>query len=197
MVPEGTNSTAKPLTHRENDIVLLRGGNISTKNENVSNSLHLVSRKEINASGLSARIKAQKGVLTRDIYDAGHIIPNAELCPDLGQGMKLMLLITSSPEHSEPRMAIRQTWGHFSQRKDISVAFVVGLARTNPMNDAIRMETEMYGDIIQSRIADSYDNLTLKTVSMFEWVDSYCSQVRDVKVLMSHICIVTAKGISS
>lgn len=128
-------------------------------------------------SAKPAQSKVPRGILTKEVYDAGHIIPNADLCPDLGRAMKLMVLITSSPEHAEPRMAIRQTWGHFAQRRDIGIAFVLGVAKADQQNEAIRSEMNVYGDIIQSRFVDFYDNLTLKTVSMFEWVDSYCSEV--------------------
>lgn len=32
----------------------------------------------------------------------------------------------------------------------------------------------MYSDIIRGRFIDSYNNLTLKTISSLEWVDTYC-----------------------
>lgn len=171
------NSTIRLVNHSEPlDSKHTHTSNASTYPDS-SVSIHgaaVVLKKELIKN---IRSKVQRGVLTKEMYEAGHVIPNAGLCPDLGRSMKLMVLITSSPEHAEPRMAIRQTWGHFSQRKDIGIAFVLGVAKSKEQNQAVRAEMNMYGDIIQSRLVDFYDNLTLKTVSMFEWVDSYCSEV--------------------
>lgn len=119
-----------------------------------------------------------KGVLTSRLYDAGHDIPNIELCPDLGASLHFLVLIMSAPTHAEARMAIRQTWGHYAQRKDIGMSFVLGRAKTPELTSSIQSESDLYGDIIGSRFMDSYDNLTLKTTSMMEWVDSYCPKVK-------------------
>lgn len=42
------------------------------------------------------------------------------------------------------------------------------------MDDVIAAENYMYNDIIRGRFVDSYNNLTLKTISMLEWVDDNC-----------------------
>jgi|GEM_PF-5799197 len=76
-------------------------------------------------------------------------------------------------------MAIRQTWGHYHQRNDIAIAFLLG--RTPPQDQAaINKEAALYNDIIQANFIDSYNNLTLKTISMLEWVDNYCHKVKFV-----------------
>jgi len=38
------------------------------------------------------------------------------------------------------------------------------------------MEKHLYDDLIVANFMDSYDNLTLKTMSALEWVDTYCNQ---------------------
>lgn len=67
--------------------------------------------------------KTNRGFLTRSIYVAGHNLTSSELCPELGAGLRLLIVITSAPDHSAARMAVRQTWGHFGQRKDVSKPF--------------------------------------------------------------------------
>lgn len=62
-----------------------------------------------------------KGFSTRSIYSAGHNLSVPELCPELGARLKLLVVITSAPDHATARMAIRQTWGHYGQRKDVSI----------------------------------------------------------------------------
>ncbi|RZF33647.1 hypothetical protein LSTR_LSTR007025 [Laodelphax striatellus] len=125
------------------------------------------------------------GILTERLYESGHDIPSVELCPDLGDKLKLLVAITSAPQHQEARMAIRQTWGHYGQRSDISIGFLLGLSspavpNANTVDANVRAEADLYGDIIRSRFIDSYDNLTLKTVSLTEWVDNFCTKVQFV-----------------
>lgn len=76
-------------------------------------------------------------------------------------------------------MAIRQTWGHYHQRSDVAIGFIVG--RTLDAGEtAIKKEAALYGDIIQANFVDSYNNLTLKSISMLEWVDNYCNKAKFV-----------------
>lgn len=112
-------------------------------------------------------------VLTGDVYVAGHETPHPELCPALGAKLQLVVLITSAPSHSQARAAVRLTWGHYAKRKDIAMAFVLGTPPAS-LRPAVEAEDALYGDIIIGRSMDSYSNLTLKTLSMLEWVDTYC-----------------------
>lgn len=112
-------------------------------------------------------------VLVRDLYAAGHARPHPELCPALGARLRLLVLVSSAPEHAAARDAVRLTWGHFAARADVAVAFVLGAAPP-ALRAAIDAEDALYGDVIEGRSVDSYSNLTLKTLSMLEWVDTYC-----------------------
>ncbi|KAI5700077.1 hypothetical protein M8J76_001749 [Diaphorina citri] len=114
-----------------------------------------------------------KGIKTEDLYVAGFNIPCVDLCPKLGDGLKILILITSALDHSEARSAIRQTWGHYNLRNDVAIAFVVGIG-SDSGNQIVSEESNLYGDIIQGNFVDSYDNLTLKTVAMMEWIHDYC-----------------------
>lgn len=126
------------------------------------------------------KIKKQgQGIKTKDLYVAGFNIPCVDLCPKLGDGLKILILVTSAPDHSEARSAIRQTWGHYNLRNDMAIAFVVGIGSESG-NEIVSEESTLYGDIIQGNFIDSYDNLTLKTVSMMEWVHDYCSDTHFV-----------------
>ncbi|CAB3384422.1 Hypothetical predicted protein [Cloeon dipterum] len=130
------------------------------------------------ASASSASSSSSSVVATRDLYEGGHDLPNAELCPEFGAGLRLLILITTAPAHAEARKAIRLTWGTYGHRKDMAVGFLVGGVNDEKVRSALYSESELYGDIIQSHFFDSYDNLTLKTVSALEWIDTYCYQVK-------------------
>ncbi|KAL0268796.1 UNVERIFIED_CONTAM: hypothetical protein PYX00_010611 [Menopon gallinae] len=119
------------------------------------------------------------GVITRTVYDSGFTLPNIELCPDFGRWLQVVIVITSAPKHAEARSAIRQTWGHYQLRKDVAIAFIVGRS-PDVKESVIREENDLYGDIILANFVDSYNNLTLKTVSILEWVDNYCGQAKFV-----------------
>lgn len=117
-----------------------------------------------------------QGVLAEAIYEAGHSDINSNLCPDLGKNLQLLIIITSAPSHESARMAIRQTWGHFASRRDVSIAFMLGATSNAQYRDKINKETYMYEDIIRGKFVDVYENLTLKTISILEWIDNYCSK---------------------
>ncbi|CAH0598130.1 unnamed protein product [Chrysodeixis includens] len=112
-------------------------------------------------------------VLTRDVYEAGHERPHPELCPALGARLRLLVLVTSAPAHAAARDAVRLTWGHYAARADVALAFVLG-APPAALRPAIAAEDALYGDVIVGRSLDTYSNLTLKTLSMLEWADTYC-----------------------
>ncbi|KAK6619954.1 hypothetical protein RUM44_006354 [Polyplax serrata] len=118
-----------------------------------------------------------QGVTTRNLYDSGFRVPNVDLCPDFGRRLKIVILITSAPSHGDARRAIRQTWGHFQMRSDVAMAFILG---RSPNETQIKEESALYEDIILANFVDSYNNLTLKTTSILEWVDNYCNQARFV-----------------
>ncbi|KAG8235165.1 hypothetical protein J437_LFUL015205 [Ladona fulva] len=117
-------------------------------------------------------------VITSSLYATGHDIPAADLCPDAGSGMRLLILVTSAPKNKDARMAIRQTWGNFGARRDVSVGYFVATSADLETQRLLESESALYGDIIRANFLDSYLNLTLKTTSMLEWVDTYCPKVR-------------------
>ncbi|XP_066258860.1 beta-1,3-galactosyltransferase 5-like [Euwallacea similis] len=115
-----------------------------------------------------------QGVPAEYIYEAGHIDVSSEVCADLGKGVKLLIAITSAPSHDSARDAIRKTWGSFVSRKDVAIAFMLGSIANETINRKLDEEQILYGDIIRGKFVDTYDNLTLKTISILEWVDNFC-----------------------
>ncbi|CAK1547547.1 unnamed protein product, partial [Leptosia nina] len=114
--------------------------------------------------------------LVSDLYEAGHERPHPELCPALGAHIKVLIMVTSAPNHTRARDAVRLTWGHYAARRDIAFAFVLGRAPES-LRAALDAEDALYGDLVVGRSLDSYSNLTLKTVSLLEWADTYCPRV--------------------
>ncbi|XP_075152150.1 uncharacterized protein LOC142226142 [Haematobia irritans] len=122
-----------------------------------------------------------QGIPTQQIYEPGHMneeIDIEQICPNKGNKLKLLILITSAQTHTEARLAIRQTWGHFGTRRDVSTAFVLGRTTNATISEALTQENMIYGDLIRGHFIDSYNNLTLKTLSSLEWVDQHCPKTK-------------------
>jgi len=83
------------------------------------------------------------------LYGAGHVQPLNDVCPNQGLGMKLLILVTTAPAHAKQREAVRGTWGHVVLRRDVALAFVVGISSNPSDNQAVQAENQLYGDIIQ------------------------------------------------
>lgn len=152
---------------------------VKKKNEKDINNFHSFVENSApqliqNTSSTAPNTDTSKGIRTGDLYEPGHSEANIELCPDSGENVRLLILITSAPTHREARLAIRQTWGHYATRRDIAIAFVLGATQQQSIDDSLSAESYMYGDLIRGHFIDSYNNLTLKTISSLEWVDSYC-----------------------
>lgn len=132
------------------------------------------------AAAASAIIDPTQGIPTRDIYESGHLDVNPQLCPDEGESIKLLIIITSAHSHQDARLSIRQTWGHYGTRRDVAIAFILGRTNNKTLENYLNQENYIYGDLIRGHFVDSYNNLTLKTISALEWVDHNCPQAKFV-----------------
>lgn len=105
------------------------------------------------ASHRASKLREEENplVITRQLYEPGHVLPPKDVCPDQGEGMKLMVLITTAPSHTAQREAVRSTWGHVAFRRDVGMAFMVGTSKDPRENELVTLENLIYGDIIQVR----------------------------------------------
>ncbi|XP_051157624.1 beta-1,3-galactosyltransferase 1-like [Leptopilina boulardi] len=115
--------------------------------------------------------------LMRAMYKSGHSISVPEQCPNFGKDMNLAIIVMSAPKNNKSRTAIRQTWGFYGQRKDVSILFIIGKTFNNEIEESLHREQTLYSDIIRGHFVDSYSNLTFKTVSILEWINNYCRMV--------------------
>ncbi|KAH8392569.1 hypothetical protein KR215_011799 [Drosophila sulfurigaster] len=132
-------------------------------------------------SAPSTPVDPSKGITTDKIYESGHLNEEIDLeriCPLNGTKTRMLILITSAQTHADARMSIRQTWGHYGTRRDIGMAFVLGRGTNETVNQALTDENYMYGDLIRGNFIDSYNNLTLKTISSLEWADQHCNHAQ-------------------
>ncbi|CAN7982414.1 unnamed protein product [Ixodes hexagonus] len=107
------------------------------------------------------------------VIDASHVCNSFEDVPGL------IVFVTSAPAHKSEREAIRSTWGLHSylNHRRTKVLFLLG---RSSRDTEIKAESQVHGDIIQGDFVDSYNNLTLKSVMMLQWTQSFCPSVDHV-----------------
>ncbi|GAB0095494.1 hypothetical protein DMENIID0001_108860 [Sergentomyia squamirostris] len=118
--------------------------------------------------------KIEGDKLTKDLYEPGFSLPNAMLCPDMGNTLRALIFITSAPDHFAERKSIRDTWGSIGREPGVVMSFLIGATHNDTMEQSLKTESDTYQDLIRGNFIDSYRNLTLKTLSMMEWTINYC-----------------------
>lgn len=91
---------------------------------------------------------------------------------------QVLVIVPSAVANWEARQAVRKTWGEKSKlhKMQSRVIFLVGLTHNTTVTESLIIETNIYGDVVQVDIMDSYHNLSLKSIGMLKWLHSYCPQ---------------------
>ncbi|XP_043913878.1 beta-1,3-galactosyltransferase 9 [Protopterus annectens] len=105
-------------------------------------------------------------------------ISNAQACS--GQDIFLLTVIFSNAENKTRRDAIRTTWANLTNFKGYTILTVFALGEAGPESrqSEIEEEFQIYGDIIQGKFLDSFDNKIRKIVMTMEWTVTFCSKAR-------------------
>eukprot|EP00064_Thunnus_orientalis_P015639 superscaffoldBa00002940_g15694 len=111
-------------------------------------------------------------------YDYHFIINESKKCEE--QKPFLVLIVPVAPNNKAHRDIIRRTWGNQSevQGKVVKLFFLLGMHSgdgVEQVQEQVQQESKEHQDLIQSNFVDCYKNLTIKTMMMLEWLDSYCS----------------------
>lgn len=87
----------------------------------------------------------------------------------------LVFMVPVAPQEAAARDAIRKTWG--APGRDTLTLFYVGLpegGRVSSIQGELERESGQHGDIIQMNFRDSYQNLTIKTMMIMNWLATRC-----------------------
>ncbi|XP_061880168.1 beta-1,3-galactosyltransferase 1-like [Entelurus aequoreus] len=103
------------------------------------------------------------------------ILNQAKKCEE--QKPFVALVVPVAPHNRQHRDIIRRTWGGQTlvSGKVVTLFFLLGLEALPHIEELLWQESAEHQDLIQSDFQDSYMNLTIKTMVMLEWLDSYCS----------------------
>ncbi|XP_060093634.1 beta-1,3-galactosyltransferase 4 [Heteronotia binoei] len=92
-----------------------------------------------------------------------------------GEAPLLLALVASAAGHWRARAAVRGSWGSGGAVRPL---FVVGEAEG--LQAALEGEARRHGDLLQGRFADTYGNLTRKTLCLLRWAALRCPAARFV-----------------
>lgn len=139
--------------------------------ETISNPVFTAASKSVNANSPTGKYDLK----THEVYVFGIQESNKEICSNSGAGVKLILVATSAPENYQQRIAVRNTWFTYRTKyKGLVMSFLIGATENTTLQANIERENSIHGDIIQGKILDTYDNLTLKSISLLEWGMNNC-----------------------
>ena len=106
------------------------------------------------------------------------IEPGQLVCgADQGESLFLIVYVHSEPSNLKRRICIRETWSKQSMFRRVRLVFMLGLSMDTRQNELVRLESSMYGDIVQENFMDSYKNLTYKGIMAMKWLSERCSRV--------------------
>ena len=106
------------------------------------------------------------------------MIENENICHQ--QSFKAIDFILSAPQDELSRFNIRARWAssYWTPQTGIKFLHILGISENPAINRAVYKENLQYQDIIQVNFIDSYNNLTLKTLSILHWTKKNCKNVQ-------------------
>ena len=103
------------------------------------------------------------------------INPEYSICNGV-ENLFIMTYVHSAPGNYKKREIIRQTWANTAIFADLRIVFVMGATKSPKVNDLLKLEQSIYGDLVQENFEDSYRNLTYKGVAALKWLSIYCDK---------------------
>lgn len=103
------------------------------------------------------------------------LINNSDLCQK--ESIDLVIIIISKPSSYKTRDAIRRTWAsgkNLGIDLSINVKFFFLLDFDEKLSQQIRLENELFQDLIQVELPQHYTLVTHRVLSLFEWSFRFC-----------------------
>ncbi|KAH1183226.1 beta-1,3-galactosyltransferase 4 [Mauremys mutica] len=102
------------------------------------------------------------------------LLPNVDGCEP--RAPFLLVLVASAPGHTAQRQAVRASWGgtRWAGGYPVRTFFALGAPGSSEEQARLEEESQRHGDLVQGRFADTYANLTLKTMMLLGWAAAHC-----------------------
>lgn len=103
------------------------------------------------------------------------IKPKIKECGSESDKLLLLAIFHISADFIEMRSVIRSVWTQIvAEEPSVRAIFAVGMSDRKYVNDYIRLEAQLYNDILQEDYVESYFNLTTKVLGGFKYVMENC-----------------------
>ncbi|KAL8617909.1 hypothetical protein ACOMHN_026486 [Nucella lapillus] len=109
------------------------------------------------------------------------LVNHPEICSlGPGQVVDVIFFIFTRPESVDTRAVIRNTWGSVTRNNTSNFrhVFVTGYTSDVARMRMLKEESRHFRDVVISEFIDSYNNLTLKTMTSLHWITGYCAHAR-------------------
>ena len=156
-----------------------------TKERKLPTSLAPDARKLKEASqhfSLEDTVDSRNNTYRHDIYTFE--INQQLICKQIEEtevtSVDLVVIVISNIRNFLRRMAIRNTWGSdvHESLPNVRLLFMVGRSMNGAIQSQIEKEAELFGDILQINVDETYENLTNKSVAMLHWLREYCNKAQ-------------------
>ena len=102
------------------------------------------------------------------------IFPHSRKTSEGGGANKIVILVLTAPKNFEKRKRMRS----FTIGEEIpELLFLLGTVADEDLQNCLEEENRMFGDMLQISVKDSYQNLPYKTISGFDYVSQFRTDV--------------------
>jgi len=94
------------------------------------------------------------------------------------------------------RKMIRRTWASVKKIGDkyLTVIFLIGATPDDHVQNLVKVESNCFGDILQTNLSDTFHNLTFKTLSAFKWISTQFQRKSDFYVFSDDDCVINVRN---
>lgn len=92
-----------------------------------------------------------------------------------GEPRALLIMVLSKVNNDRERQTIRNTWGGRAKQLGVILFFLLGSTEDELLQEKVLKENQEQNDILQGTARDDYYNLTLKSLTMMNWVATRCT----------------------
>ena len=119
------------------------------------------------------------------------LISNEKKCkPSNDHKVKLLVAVYVAPLERSERDFIREDWGKTCQKDpNCRLIFLFGQPTDNETLISLVEENKQYNDMVVANFEDTYRKLSLKSFSLFQWVNTFCSEVEYILKIDSDVTI--------
>jgi len=88
---------------------------------------------------------------------------------------KIVLMALTAPKNVEKRERLRRQFG---EKQGVYILFLLGKTSNSTVQEDLRSENMLHGDMVQISVLDHYKALSYKTLTGFIWTNRFCGSAK-------------------